>query len=69
MGAVIEDVVIVGPALQQLAAVHDKGARTVGRIHPFAALRADRQTQSVIRGNLEVRGVEAIRDESGVEIG
>jgi hypothetical protein len=38
MGGVIEDVVIVGPALRQLAADHDKGVRTVGCIDPFAAL-------------------------------
>src|SRR6516164_2643708 len=33
--------IIVGPALQQLAAVHDKGAGKGRRIDPFAALRAD----------------------------
>jgi Phosphoglucose isomerase len=42
--------IIVGPALQQLAAVHNKGARNGQRIDPFAALRADRQTRNVIGG-------------------
>jgi hypothetical protein len=36
--------------LQQLATVHDKGARNGRRIDPFAALRADRQTWDVIGG-------------------
>src|ERR1700720_231339 len=40
--------IIVGPALQQLAAVHDKSTRNRRRIDPFTALRADRQTRNVI---------------------
>jgi len=41
-------IIIVGPALQQLAAVHDKGAGNGRRIDPFAVLRADRQTRNVV---------------------
>src|SRR5665213_2707732 len=34
---------VVGPALQQLAAVHDKGAGDGGRLDPLAACGADRE--------------------------
>ena len=43
--------------------------RDCGRIDPLAALRADRHPRSVIRGNLDVRDVVVIPDESGVGIG